>query len=94
MGSLFNSLLILKRIQLLEKKFCKTLPSDVPKEVTRILAWAPWEGNGPVIPSKAGHFVGVSLGLETKSWLPTDWLQFFLHLVRHKLRFLKLKAAS
>jgi len=43
---------------------------------------------------KAGHFHGLSLGMETKSWHSTDWLQFFLHLVRHKPRLIKLRATS
>lgn len=29
----------------------KILPSDVPREVTRVLAWTLWKGNGPAIPS-------------------------------------------
>lgn len=33
------------------EKNWKLLPSDVPREVTRVLAWVPWEGNGPTIPS-------------------------------------------
>lgn len=49
MTSPSNSFIIVRRIQLLQKKLGNH--SDVPKEMTRVLAQASREGKGPAIPS-------------------------------------------
>lgn len=76
-----------------EKKTGKSCPQMSQRRWLGFWHGLSGKATGQPFPA-SGHSSGVSLHLETELWHSTHWLQFFLQLVRHTRRLIKLKATS